>query len=64
MSFKSNDDLRLKGAGGPRVQIMENEFECLADTEDRDLHFAEEFVKKILFLAEIIVISVSRFACR
>ena len=25
---------------------MENEFECLADTGDQDLHFAKEFVKK------------------
>ncbi len=27
---------------------MENEFECLADTGDQDLHFAEEFVKNIV----------------
>ena len=37
---------QFKGVGGPGIQIMENEFECLADTGDQDLHFAEEFVKK------------------
>ena len=37
---------RLKGVGGPGVQIMENEFECLADKGDQDRHYAEEFVIK------------------
>ena len=27
---------------------MENEIECLADKEDQDRHFAEEFVKNIV----------------
>ena len=36
----------VKGVGGPGVQIMENEFECLADKGDQDRHFAEKFVKK------------------
>ncbi len=30
------------------VHIMENEFDCLADTGDQDLHFSEEFVKNIV----------------
>ncbi len=34
-------EINFKGVGGPRVQIMENEFECLTDTGDQDLHFAE-----------------------
>ena len=39
--------LIIKGVGGgPGVQIMENEFECLADKGDQDRHFAEEFVIK------------------
>ncbi len=43
---------------------MENEFECLADKGDQDLHIAEEFVKKILFPAKVIAIAISQFACR
>ncbi len=34
------------GGGGPGVQIMENEFECLADRGDQGRHFPEEFVEK------------------
>ena len=34
-------DYLLKGEGGgvPRVQIMENELECLADRKGHDGHF-------------------------
>ena len=39
----------LRGQGGvPGVQIMENEFECLADRGGQDLAVAEEFVKNIV----------------
>ena len=43
---------------------MENEFEYLADRGDHDSHLAEKFLKKILFLARVIAVTVSRFGCR
>ena len=40
----------IKGEGGvPWVQIMENEFEYLADRGDHDSHLAEKFLKKYCF---------------
>ena len=40
----------LRGKGGvPWVQIMENEFEYLADRGDHDSHLAEKFLKKYCF---------------
>ena len=41
----------FKGEGGgvPWVQIMENEFEYLADRGDHDSHLAEKFLKKYYF---------------
>ena len=37
----------LRGKGGvPWVQIMENEFEYLADRGDHGGHLAEKFLKK------------------
>ena len=36
------------GEGGrvPRVQIMENELECLGDRKGHDSHLAKKFLKK------------------
>ena len=40
----------LRGKGGvPWVQIMENEFEYLADKGDHDSHLAEKLLKKYCF---------------
>ena len=55
----------LRGKGGvPWVQIMENEFEYLADRGGHGGHLGEKFVKKILFLARVIAVTVSQFGCR
>ena len=40
---------------------MENELECLGDRKGHDGHFAKQVLKKILFLARVIVITLSRF---
>ena len=59
---------KFKGEGGggrvPWVKIMENELECLGDRKGHDGHFAKQVLKKILFLARVIVITLSRFGCR
>ena len=47
--FKENNKqlLSLKGEGGvPWVQIMENEFEYLADIGDHGGHLGKKFLKK------------------
>ena len=40
--------VRVKGGGGgiPRVQIMENELECLGDIKGHDGHLAKKCLKK------------------
>ena len=43
---------------------MENEFEYLADRGGHGGHLGEKFGKKILFLARVIAVTVSQFACR
>ena len=47
-SISSHEGLYIKGEGGvPRVQIMENELECLGDRKGHDGHFkAKKFMKK------------------
>ena len=40
---------------------MENEFEYLVDRGGHGGHLAEKFLKKILFLARVIVVTISRF---
>ena len=42
---------------------MENEFEYLSDRGDHSGHLAEKFLKKILFLPQVIAFIVSRLAC-
>ena len=39
---EGRDIIRLRG----RVQIMENELECLGDEKGQDGHLAETFLKK------------------
>ena len=41
-----------------------NEFDCLVVRRGDSGHFAEKFVKKILFLAKVITVTMSRFGCR
>ena len=43
---------------------MENEFEYLVDRGGHGGHLAEKFLKKKLFLARVIVVTISRFSCR
>ena len=43
---KTSLHLRGQGGGIPRVQIIENEFECLVVRGGDSGHFAEKFVKK------------------
>ena len=61
-----NSKLKGEGGGGgvPWVKIMENELECLGDRKGHDGHLAKQVLKKILFLARVIVITLSRFGCR
>ena len=40
---------------------MENELEYLADRGGHGGHLGEKFVKKILFLAQVIAVTVSQF---
>ena len=42
--------LRGKGAGVPRLQIMENEFECQGERKGHDGHLA---VKLQLFISDL-----------
>ena len=46
VAFCLNKALRGKGGGVPWVQIMENEFEYLADRGGHGGHLGEKFVKK------------------
>ena len=43
---------------------MENELECLGDRKGREGDLAMKVYEKILFLAQVIAVTESRFGCR